>query len=282
MKKKIKILVPTDFSECAENALAYAYCLADKIDATIEVLHIATFETPPLDYPSFVAVATDEKITMARGKMNQTIESIRKNVSPLLNFFPDVETDIEVGIPDAKIIEVALRDKVDFIIMGTQGENSVWDRFLGSTTADVLKFAECPVLVIPEKAKFREEMVIGYATDFAAADPFEIWKASKLLQPFQSKVIAVHLNNKKQYLEDEIAEMEAFFKENAPAIDISFHCIFTEDMVEDLNVFIDNHNIATMVMFKPKRNFFERLFHKSFTKKMAMHAEVPLLILNEK
>lgn len=282
MKKKTKILVPTDFSPCAENALAYAYCLADKIDATIEVLHVTTFEIPPLDYPSFVAIATEEKIAMARRKMIKSIESVRKNVSTLLNFFPDIETDIEVGIPDTKIIEVAHRDKVDFIIMGTQGENNVWERFLGTTTADVLKFAECPVLVIPEKAKFKEEIVIGYATDFSAADPFEIWKASKLLQPFQSKVIAVHLNNKKQYLEDEIAEMEMFFKENAPAIDISFHCIFTEDMVEDLNAFIDKHNIATMVMFKPRRSFFERFFHKSFTKKMATHTEVPLLILNEK
>jgi len=282
MKKTTKILVPIDFSACAENALAYAYRLANKIDATVEVLHVSTFENPPLDYPSFVAVATDEKVSMARGKMNKLIENVRKNVSPWLDSFPDIETTIEVGISDTKILKVALRDKVDFIIMGTQGENTVLDRFLGSTTADVLKFAECPVLIIPEKAKFREEIVIGYATDFAAADPFEIWKASKLLQSFQSKVIAVHLNNKKQYLEDEIAEMETFFKENAPAIDISFHCIFTEDMVEDLNTFIDNHNIATMVMFKPKRTFFERLFHKSFTKKMALHTEVPLLVLNEK
>ena len=278
MKKKTKILVPIDFSACAENALIYAYCLADKIDATIEVLHVTIFDTPPLDYPSFTAVTTDERIKMARAKMNETTERVRKK----LEFYPDIETDIEVGIPDTIIVEVALRDDVDLIIMGTQGENSVWDKFLGSTTAVVLKHATCPVLVIPEKAEFKEEMVIGYATDFSAADPFEIWKASKLFQSVQSKIIVVHLNDKQEYLEEEIAEMKAFFVENAPAIDISFHCIFTENMVDDLNVFIDENNISTMVMFKPKRNFFERLFHKSFTKTMAMKTEVPLLILNEK
>ena len=278
MKKKTKILVPVDFSPCSENALNYAFFMADKIDATIEILHVAIFDTPPLDYPSFTVVATDEKIKMARTKMNETTERVRKR----LEFSPDIETDIEIGIPDTKIVEVASRDDVDLIIMGTQGENSMWDKFLGSTTADVLKYSSCPVLVIPEKAKFREEMVIGYATDFSAADPFEIWKASKLLQPIQSEVIVVHLNDKKEYLEEEIAEMETYFSENAPAIDISFHCIFTENMVDDLNVFIDKYNISTMVMFKPKRTFFERLFHKSFTKTMAMKTEVPLLILNEK
>lgn len=277
MKKQTKILVPIDFSLCSENALNYAFFMADKIDATIEILHVAIFDTPPLDYPSFTAVATDEKIKMARTKMNETTERVRKR----LEFSPDIETDIEVGIPDTKIVEVAVRDDVDLIIMGTQGENSMWDKFLGSTTADVLKYASCPVLVIPEKAKFRNEMVIGYATDFLAADPFEIWKASKLFQPFQSEVIVVHMNDKKENLDEEIEEMKAYFAENAPAIDISFHCIFTENMVDDLNLFIDNHNISTMVMFKPKRNFFERLFHKSFSKKMAMKTEVPLLILNE-
>lgn len=278
MKKQTKILVPIDFSPCSENALIYAYFMADKIDATIEILHVTIFDTPPLDYPTFTAIATDEKIKMARVRMNESTERVRKR----LEFSPDIETDIEVGIPDTMIVEVAVRDDADLIIMGTQGENSMWDKFLGSTTVDVLKHASCPVLVIPEKARFREEMVIGYATDFSAADPFEIWKASKLFQPFQSEVIVVHLNDKQEYLEKEIAEMKAYFAENAPAIDISFHCIFTENMEDDLNAFIDKNNISTMVMFKPKRSFFERLFHKSFTKKMAMKTEVPLLILNEK
>lgn len=278
MKKKTKILVPTDFSPCAENALTYAFFLADKIDATIEILHVPVFDTPPLDYPSFTAVTTQEKIKMATTKMKESTERIQQR----LDFSPGIETDIEVGMPDTKIVEVAVRDKVDLIIMGTQGENSMWEKFLGSTTADVLKYASCPVLVIPEKARFRDEMVIGYATDFLAADPFEIWKASKLFQPFQTEIIIVHLNDKQENLDKEIDEMKAFFAENAPAVDISFHCIFTENMVDDLNLFIDENNISTMVMYKPKRTFFERLFHKSFTKTMAMKTEVPLLILNEK
>lgn len=278
MKKKTKILVPTDFSPCAENALIYAFHLANKIEATVEILHVSIFDTPPLDYPSFVAVATDERVKMARNKLNISIDQIQQR----LDFSPDIETDIEIGVPDSKIVEIALRDDVDFIVMGTQGENNIWDRFLGSTTADVLKYASCPVLVVPEKAKFQEEMVIGYATDFLAADPFEIWKAGKLLQAVQTKKIIVHLNDKREYLEEKIAELESFFAEHTTISDVSIYSIFTENMVDDLNDFIREHKISTMVMYKPKRSFFERLFHKSFTKEMAMKSEIPLLVLNEK
>ena len=64
-------------------------------------------------------------------------------------------------------------------------------------------------------------------------------------------------------------------------MDIKFYSVSVKNMVKDLNEFIDNENINMMVMYKPKQNFFESIFHKSFTKEMSMHVEVPLLILKE-
>lgn len=282
MKKKTKILVPIDFSNAADNALAFAFRLADKINATVEVLHVTTPDSPPLDYPSFVMIAVEEKIRLSRQSMNKTLKRVRKDVSTLLDSFPDVQTDIEVGVPSTKIVDIALRDQVNFIVMGMQGKNSRWDRMFGSTTVSVLKYSPCPVFVIPERAKFREEMVVGYATDFLDADPFEIWKASKLLQNVQSKMIAIHLNDQAKYSIGKIEEMENFFAENAPSIDIKFYSILSKDMGNDLNSFVDLHNINLMVMYKPKRNFFERIFYKSFTKEMTLSTEVPLLIFKEK
>lgn len=282
MKKIPKILVPIDFSEASDSVLQFAFRLADRIKATVEVLHVATYDVPPLDYPSFVAIAADEKIKMARSLMNKVVEKNRKNVSKLLRNFNNIQTDIEVGVADTKILEVASRDDVDYIVMGTQGQNSVWDRFLGSTAIDVLKYAPCPVFVIPEKAVYKEEMILGYATDFSDADAFEIWKASKLLNPFKGNIIAIHLSERGEYSKDKIRELDDFFTENAPQIDIRFYSFYRKDMVKGVNEFIDDHNISLMVIYKPKRNFFERLFHKSFTKEMVQYTEVPLLILNEK
>ncbi len=282
MKKITKILVPIDYSEASNDVLKFALRLADRVNATLEVLHVVTHDVPALDYASFVAIATDEKVKIARSLMNKTIARAQKNVNELLDNMPDIQTDIEVGVPDTKIIEVAIRDDVDYIVMGTQGQNTVWDRFLGSTAVDVLKFAPCPVFVIPEKAEYKEEMELGYATDFSDADAFEIWKASKLLQPFKSNISAVHLAEREEYTEGKIAELDEFFTQNAPQIDIRFYSFYSEDMVEGMNDFIRKHNISLMVMYKPKRNFFEKIFHKSFTKELVRKIEVPLLILNEK
>jgi len=280
MKKIPKILVPIDFSEASNSVLKFALRLADRINATVEILHVATYDVPPLDYPSFVAIAADEKVKLARSLMNKTIARARENVSELVDNFPDVQTDIEVGVADTKIVEIAIRDGVDYIVMGTQGQNSVWDRFLGSTAIDVLKYAPCPVFVIPKNAIYREEMILGYATDFSNADAFEIWKASKLLNPFKANIIAVHLSERGEYTEDKIQALNDFFTENAPQIDIRFYSFYRKDMIKGLNEFIDNHNISLMVLYKPKRNFFEKLFHKSFTRMMYNKSHLPLLIIH--
>lgn len=282
MKKRTKILVPIDFSTCSENALNYALHLADRVDATLEILNVTPYDALPVDYPTFVTSVTEERISISKELMKNKIEKIKRDVTPLLGFAPSIETDIEIGAADAKIVEVASRDQVDFIIMGTQGQNSVLDRFLGSTAVEVVKNAPCPVFVIPEQAKFNEDMLIGYATDFKDADAFEIWRITKMLQPFQADITAVHLSENGELVKDKIDDFKGFFRDNAPYVDIRFYSFLSKDMVADLNTFIQNHKINLMVVYKPKRSFFERLFHTSFTKKMVRHTEVPLLILNEK
>lgn len=281
MKKVSKILVPIDFSECSTNALAFAFRLADKINATVEVLHVAAYEVPALDYPSFVAMSVEKKIDEARQSMISLIGKVMKDTNQFLTSIPDIQTDVEIGVIENQIIEVAMRDEVDLIVMGTQGRNSVLGRMLGSTASAVLNQASCPVFVIPENAKFKEEMVVGYATDFLNADPFEIWKVNKLLSPVQKKFVVVHLNDNGERVIDKIEELETFFTENSASLDVSIFSIHAKDMAADLNAFIDSNNVDILSMYKPNRSFFERVFNKSFTKEMALNTQVPLLILNE-
>lgn len=281
MKKVPKILVPIDFSPCAENALAYALQFANKIKGIVQVLNVPTFDVPPPDYPSFVAVTTEDKIKFARQAMNQSLAKVREETSKLIDEQPEVQTNIEIGIPDSKICDIATRDTIDYIIMGTQGENSVWDKFLGSVASNVLKNAPCPVFVIPEKARFKSDLVLGYASNFSDADPFEIWKATKILQDMQPEIKCVHLNKTNQDGDAKIKTLEEFFSENAPDLKISFYSIAANDLVEDLNNFVDEEGINLLVMYQHKKTFFQSLFRKDLIKQVALHVEVPLLVLNE-
>jgi nucleotide-binding universal stress UspA family protein len=281
MEKITKILVPIDFSACSENALVFALQLADKIKANLRLVTVLNIEGADIENTAYALDVIEERKVHSKKRMIKFIEKTIERVRASLDEIPTTQISIEIGNVEARICDVATRNQADYIVMGTQGENSTLDKYLGSVASNVLKNAPCPVMVIPEDAELEENMQLGYATDFLDADPFEIWKAVKLFQPFQPKVKCVHFNEKQIYNEDKIKELETYFTETASELNVEFFSLPAEDKVKDMNDFVENENINMLVMYKPHRSFFESIFHKSYTQKMAKHTNVPLMVLIE-
>lgn len=84
-----------------------------------------------------------------------------------------VTADIFLGTPISTITKLAKEEEVDFILMGSRGNNkSRIDRMFGSFSAGVVERATTPVIVIPEKATFKPVNSIAYASDLLDTDPF--------------------------------------------------------------------------------------------------------------
>lgn len=281
MEKSVNILVPVDFSVCSKNALKFALQLADKIKANLRVVTVLHFDANDMENIAYALDGIEESKMKTKNRMIKFIETATESVRASLDEIPTTQISIEIGKLVTTICDVATRNEVDYIIMGTQGENSTLDKYLGSVASNVLKNAPSPVIVIPENVEFEKKMQLGYATDFSEADPFEIWKVVKLFQPFQPKVKCVHFNEKQVYKKDKIKELETYFKETSPKLSIEFYSLPVKDKVKDMNNFIENENINMLVMYKLKRSFFESIFHKSYTQKMAMYTNIPLMVLME-
>lgn len=276
------ILVPIDFSACSENALVFAIRLAAKIKSTIQVLNVSSFNSDGIENPTMVSLAIEEQMERSKKLMKRSIQKTLDSVRASIDRIPTIQANAEMGVVGTKIYDIASNNQSNFIVMGTQGENSILDKYLGSIAANILENAPCPVIVIPESAKFKEKMVLGYATDLQDADPFEIWKSSKLLKSFQPEIRCVHFTEKQVVNKDKMEKLNAYFSEVVPDLKIAFYNLPVKDKVKGMNDFIENQNINMLVMYKPQRNFFDALFHRSFTKKMAMHINIPLLVIKEK
>lgn len=282
MKKINKILLPTDFSNTSNNALRYAIWFANKYSASIELLNVIYPETEPTDFPVMMTSSTKDKIEAIREMMkvsvNTTLAQIQA-VSELENI-PVINSEIQVGFPSMIISEIARKQEVDLIIMGTKDKHSAFERAFGSVTTSTLDKAPCPVLVVPEEADFDRIESVAFATDLAEADSFHIWEAYKLLEPFCPIVRVVHIEpNPKEDRELKMNDMEAFFKGNAPSLQITFHDLFGKSIVEELDEFTEMWEVDLLIMHKPKRGIFERIFHGSISNKMALYSEIPLLVL---
>lgn len=282
MKNITKILVPTDFSENAMNAFRYAIWFADQYEADIHLLHVVYPTAEPLDFPSLAAQMAQKQIETAEEVVKSFTErglaQVHTTYGP--RYIPKITSEVLMGTAEARIKEIAVDKNIDLVIMGTKGEHNNLQNTFGSITTGTMNQAPCPILVVPEKAIQRKIKTIGYATDLRPSDPYHIWEIGRLLAPFAAILRVVHIEKRPDEERPlNMKNLQDFFASNVPSLQVNFHNIATKNVEEELANFEETWEVDLMVMAKPNRGFFQRLFHRSVTKKFALHTDVPLLIL---
>lgn len=280
MEKVQKILVPTDFSQAAQYAYCYALRMADRLGASVHLLHVIYPQVDSFDAPIIATQATKAQIESAKEVIINFKDAGIAEVKNDLRNLPVVQESIEVGSAVSVINSIAEKELFPLIIMGTRGEHSTLEKLLGTVASGVVGHAPCPVVVVPETASLKDMIRVAYATDLQLADPYEIWRVAKLLAPFHTIMHVVHFGNGNQKgAAPRLEELESFFEDNVPSLQIQFHQFVQEELTDDINTFADQYNIDLLVMYRTHRSFPERLFHRSQTKKMSKKTKVPLLVM---
>lgn len=140
-KREKKILVPTDFSAQADQAVIDALdMVADPTD--LNVLHVA----PPISsYPVADPAIVWESIT-EEARAHRIEESFREHIKDPRA--PSVHFEVAFGAPAEEIVDYAEQHKVDMIMMPSHGRSGLTRLLLGSVAERVVRAAHCPVIVL--------------------------------------------------------------------------------------------------------------------------------------
>ncbi len=146
MGKTKAILVPTDFSELSDKAIAYAVDIARQEGASISILHLVGMIQQCSDvYCLDGALVRDlEKRSTAQAKLLMEKQLRRMPALKKVHY----KTSIKSGAPADGILQETEKRKIDLIIMGAHKKKGFIDRFLGSVADKVARSAKCPVLLI--------------------------------------------------------------------------------------------------------------------------------------
>ncbi|MGZ3898749.1 MAG: universal stress protein [Bacteroidia bacterium] len=144
-----KILVPTDFSDTAANALKQAVTMAKLNKASIKLIHAVT--------PVYI---TGSELTVPYGKaffdkIQKSAESYLKNIVAKTKSSSgiDITYEVKMGAVEKVINVTASKEKFSLIIMGTHGTSGAKEFFIGSNAYKVVHNATCPVITVQKKTK---------------------------------------------------------------------------------------------------------------------------------
>jgi nucleotide-binding universal stress UspA family protein len=140
-----RILAAVDFSEPSLNALDTAVCLAEKNNATLYIIHV---QDNIFEFTGINGLTLNSTVNHSANILTALANDIgrRINTKPII-----LE---EEGFATQVILKSIMSNKCDLVVMGTYGASGYRDGFIGTNTYSVVKYAPCPVLIIPPGKKW--------------------------------------------------------------------------------------------------------------------------------
>lgn len=278
------ILVPVDYSQNSKVALQYACAITQKTSAEILLLHcshvpIIPAETPLEIYDSVI-----------RNQEIHELQALNNYKSEVFDELPASCQDTKCapvhkqGLAVDEITEMANSGNIDLVVMGTKGASGLKKMLMGSITTRVISRAHCPVLAIPEEARFTEIHKIAFATDFHALhNPKVLDHLRHYCRLFNASLMLFFVAEKKDHLPTAEQAVEGLKLENAlTGIKHNYYFSESDDVIDAIDNFIDVQKPDLLIMAPHHHDYLERLLGKSITKEMAYHTHIPLLTLPDR
>ncbi len=275
-----KIFLPTDCSKQAHNAYLYAEALAQDLDAQLKVVHICH---PSTDSINRVTIPTmEELMTTKEQQLAQFVHSEKSNTMEGVVAEEMLDREVLVGFASEVLVKASEEKDTDLIVMSTSGAGGVLERAFGSVSSSVSQNAHCPVWLVPPQTQYHGVKNILYASDYQSANQEMMEKINGLAEKFTANIHLVHINeNKKEGgAELEALILEKLFVSKNKQRQLEWSTLQSERVWEGLFAYAQEKAIDLIVLVTRHRSFWERLRHKSITKEMVLHAQVPLLVMH--
>ncbi len=271
-----KILVPTDFSKAADNALAVAKAIAQKTKATI---HLANFYSIPMaDYSYPEINMPDEILSQVKVAAVAEIEALTTQLKSE-NFA--VESTIRMGFATDEIVALANEIQPDLIIVGTTGATGIVNKVIGSNAAHVMKNTTYPIMLVPQNCVCDGISNVVYLDELKEDDTPVLEKLFKLSDELgieNIKLLNVNTGFFFQAIDEKLmTKLDDTFGLNKIQLDT----VTAADVTSGINQYLEKHSVDLVVMSTHKKTLLERIFVRSDTEKMALYSKIPVLIYHK-
>jgi nucleotide-binding universal stress UspA family protein len=273
-----KIILPTDFSENAYNAVAYALELFKNEECTFYLLNTYTpilYDSEYMYYTPTISIDEVYKSNSIKG-LDRLEKRIKREFSnpkhtlkkiSVFNFLTD------------EINEQVEEKNIDLVVMGTQGATGAKEILFGSQTIHTIKKAKCPVLAIPSEYEFKPLKNILLPSDLSIGfkeNQLKLLRALALENKVDLHILHILEGEELSPVQEEgKQELFKYFKDAS----LHFHLEKGDDIQKGILEFQKNNPVEILCMINNKHSFFENLFFRPVVHKVGFQVKVPFLVI---
>ncbi|MCB0491958.1 MAG: universal stress protein [Cyclobacteriaceae bacterium] len=276
-----RILVPTDFSKTSIIALEVACEIAKKGGAEVIALHVVEEATAESFRVTGEVVPQNFEDRLYTMKM---LEKAKKQLEKLVMDpkFSSIKLDGELRLGNAYhgMNAIITEQKVDLVVMGTQGHSRLQEMIIGSNTEKVVRHSKVPVLSVhkkPSKVNFKN---IVYATSMSKNEEKFAKVVIEAQAMYNSKIHLVRVNTPGDFQRDKVAKdyMDKFAKKlGLKNYTINVYNDLTEE--EGIIYFAESIKADMIAMATSGRTGFAHVLAGSIAEEVVSHAKRPVLTL---
>ncbi len=265
------ILLPTDFSDNALRACAYAGSLFGAEDNVYTLMHAYLDAAPSIStWPGMADELYKASVT-GMGTWAERARALPELAGAV------VRTEVMYGILPDVLIGLAEEKRGDIVVMGTQGSSG--SDLLGSNAGAVVKHSNIPVLVVPNKAVPKPVKKILYANDDRHVEVTGSRMLLDIALRTKAEVVLAHVLENPDDVPDPV--VVAMYEELLQAVPHRFISGEGKDIAGVIDYLADQEGADMVAVLHRHSGFIEGLFRTSTAKRLALHTHIPLLVLQQ-
>jgi nucleotide-binding universal stress UspA family protein len=271
------ILVPTDFSSLADNALKYGMDLASAMGSSLMIVHVYQI---PISYSEVPLITVSiEEIKKAS---EERLSELKHNIETITAGKLVVYTESRLGDVADEVNKIAKTLQPFSIVMGSRGVTGAGRFFLGSNSLAVMNKTSTPVIVVPPGGKFSPYKKIGLTTDFKeVVDKTPVVPIRALVNFFNAELHVLHVDYKQRNFTPDTPEQTLNIDMLLSGMNPTYDFIENKSINEGINDFAEKNNIDLIITLPQKHRFLESLFEKSVTRELLHHTHIPVMCINK-
>lgn len=273
------ILIPTDFSKNAMNAINFALEFFKYEKTVFYFMH--AYQNEFYDHEELVSRKVfDDVLNNVRNESQQNLAKLLKKVkgkAPNPRFTYHTISSYNTLVEEAN--SIVDRYNIDLIVMGTKGKSNEQHIVFGSRTFQVLKYVQCPVLAIPSNYTNTQPKHILFPTNYLM--PYkrrELKLLSDIAKPYRS-VIDVLYVSKSNKLSIRQEDNKCFIKDILCVNKVNFYIEDSKKIAETVKNYISKNKIDIIAMVNTQHSFLEDMLFPSTIDRVSLGLEIPLLAM---